>query len=75
MRTYSLHRLCNQLNVKPRHLTSLASYLHSHGFINMIGDDRYSELDKFMSGDNRDELFKLVNKVKTDYDKTWGIYA
>lgn len=75
MKTYSVQRLCHQFKVRERYLERLKNLMHHYGFINMIGNDRYSELEKLqypMSKENRDELFKLIDNVKKTHDKTWG---
>lgn len=74
-RTFKLDRLYNQfLKLKgiPRdRLPFLVSKLYEHGFIELVRSDhapdleRYSETAKLTSRQHRDELFKLIEGLKS----------
>jgi len=72
-RTYRLDRLyykfLRPLKIHVNELDALASLLLQAGFIK-LENDRYTETEKLLSRNNRDELFKLIHslKMKRSYD-------
>jgi hypothetical protein len=68
-RTFKLERLYHQF-LQPKKMPDwlvdrLAEKLCSAGFIHYEGDgDRYSETEKLLSREHRDELFKLIEGLK-----------
>lgn len=73
-RTFSLERVYHQLmksrQVPREKLADVVSLLVERGFIELVlpehedGELRYSENEKLTSGENKKELFKLLEKVK-----------
>lgn len=73
-RTFALSRLYHQF-LKPEQiplekLHFLDAALYDHGFIEILrsetnpDDERYSETEKLTSRQHRDELFKLIGRLK-----------
>jgi DNA-binding transcriptional ArsR family regulator len=74
-RTFRLDKLYNQFlkpkNIPLEQLPFLISKLYEAGFITVVRDsqdpdlERYSETEKLTSRQHRDELFKIIERLKT----------
>lgn len=73
-RTFNIERLYHQFlkssGISRDKLPILISKLYEHRFIDLYRSEteleleRYSELEKLLNGQHRDELFKLVQSIK-----------
>lgn len=70
-RTFNISRLYFKFLEKqkiPVSLTSeFARRLHARGFIDTIGNDRYSECDKIKNKAYNDELYRIVHELGKEY--------
>lgn len=58
------HKFLKARNVPLEYLSELVLKLEEQKFIELIGSgERYSELEKLISRQNRDELFKLIYSI------------
>lgn len=63
------HRFLRRQRISYEALGALSVLLEVRGFIKVTADkERYSETEKLLSGEHKKELFKILQKLKGEYN-------